>query len=141
MRNSMLPHRSARFSSLAGRSRRPRSQNVLSRLTSRSIQRRVICCAIVLSLVILPAPGLAYGGRLFSTLTLEMTEGSVRVAAWLFNMIFGSQMLPEEGREDRAAQVRRIRISPSRFVGYAGESNVFQAIGSNFVGETIQGVV
>ena len=108
--------------------------------TARS--RKLLCLTVVLSLVILPAPGLAHEVRLLSSsLTVDVTTGSVRVVSWLVNMIFGTQNVPAEGSEDRLAQVRTIRISPSRFVGYPGESVSFQAIGRNFVGETIQGVI
>ena len=67
--------------------------------------------------------------------------GPVRVASSWFNMLFGAQEARPEDASDRIAQVRTIRLSPSRFVAYQGESLTFQAIGMNFAGETVQGVV
>jgi RHS repeat-associated protein len=141
MANSVLPLRSQCSNSLADRSGRGHSGTLKGHSPRRSIQRRVICCAIALSLVILPGSGFADGGRMLSSLTLEVTESSIRVASWLFNMLVGAQVRPPETLADRLAQVREIRISPSRFVGYAGELVTLQAIASNFAGETIQGVV
>jgi len=93
------------------------------------------------SLVMLPAPGLAYEGSLLSSLTVDVTAGSVRVVSWLFKMIFGAQEAPPDTLVDREAQLRTIRLSPSRHVAYSGESLTFQAIGRNFAGQTVQGVL
>jgi len=98
----------------------------------------VIGLAVVFSLVMLPALGLAQKASLLSSLN---TAGPVRVVSKLFSIIFGTQEAPPEDASDRIAQIRSIRLSPSRFVGYPGESVRFQAIGRNFAGETVQGVV
>jgi RHS repeat-associated protein len=119
---------------------RPLTRRLLVRLRG-TFSRKLICLAVMLSLVMLPAPGLAYEGRLFSSVTVDVTAGSVRVVSWLFNMIFGAQATPPETLADRVAQVRVIRMSPSRYVFYPGESLTFQAIGQNFAGQTVQGVV
>src|SRR6266567_2515430 len=115
------------------------TKRLLMRLSG-TFSRRLICLAVVFSLVMLPAPGLAYEGRLLSSLTVDVTAGSVRVVSWLFN-IFGAQEAPPDTLVDRIAQVRTIRLSPSRHVAYSGESLTFQAIGRNFAGQTVQGVL
>jgi len=56
-------------------------------------------------------------------------------------MLFGAQEARPEDASDRIAQVRTIRLSLPGFVAYQGESLTFQAIGMNFAGETVQGVV
>ena len=116
------------------------SRRLLVRLRS-TFSRKLISLAVVLSLVMLPAPGLAREVSQLSSLTVEVTAGSVRVVSWLFNMIFGTQEAPPDTLAERVAQVRAIRLSPSRFVAYAGDSLTFQAIGRNFAGQTIQGVL
>src|SRR5882724_2368685 len=103
-----------------------------------ALSRKVIGLAVVFSLVMLPALGLAQKASLLSSLN---TAVPVRVVSKLFNMLFGAQEAPPEDASDRIAQVRTIRLSPSRFVAYPGESLTFQAIGMNFAGETVQGVV
>jgi len=100
---------------------RPLARRFWVRLSS-IFARKLICLAVVFSLVMLPAPGLAYEGRLLSSLTVDVTAGSVRVVSWLFNMVFGSQEAPPDTLVDRVAQVRTIRLSPSRHVAYSGES-------------------
>lgn len=119
---------------------RPLTSSLVTHLRSK-LSRKLICLAVMFSLVMLPAPGLADEGRLLSSLTGDVTAGSVRVVSWLFSMLFGAQAAPPETLADRLAQIRTIRISPSRFVGYPGESVSFQSIGRNFAGQTIQGVV
>ena len=109
---------------------------ILPRLRS-VLSRKVIGIAVVFSLVMLPALGLAQKASLLSSLNMA---GPVRVVSSLFNMLFGTQEAPPEDVSDRIAQVRTIRLSPSRFVGYPGESVTFQGIGTNFAGGTVQGV-
>jgi hypothetical protein len=109
---------------------------ILPRLRS-VLSRKVIGIAVVFTLVMLPALGLAQKASLLSSLSMA---GPIRVVSGLFNMIFGVQEPPPDDASVRTAQVRTIRLSPSRFVGYPGELVTFQAIGTNFAGETVQGV-
>src|SRR5258705_491950 len=115
----------------------PVTKRLLVRLRG-ALSRKVIGLAVVFSLVMLPALGLAQKASLLSSLN---TTGPVRVVSKLFNMLFGTQEAPPEDASDRIAQVRTIRLSPSRFVAYPGGSLTFQAIGLNFAGEIVQGVV
>ena len=103
--------------------------------------RRLACLLIALSLVMLPSPGLAYEARLVSSLTVDLTAGSVRMVSWLLSAVFAPQEPSPDTLADRIAQVRTIRLSPSRFVGYTGEAFAFQAVGKNFAGQTVQGVL
>jgi len=64
------------------------TRRLLVRLRS-TFSRKLICLAVMFSLVMLPAPGLAYQGRLLSSLTVDVTAGSVRVVSWLFNRSSG----------------------------------------------------
>jgi len=101
--------------------------------------RKLIALSLILGLLALPTPGLAFEAKLVSSFTLDVTTGSVRVLAWLYSLLFSAQ--EPDTAADRLAQVRTIRISPSRFVGYVNDSINFRAIGQNFAGETIQGVL
>lgn len=47
----------------------------------------------------------------------------------------------EDSLADRLAQVAHLRITPDRFVAYAGQSLIFDAVGTNVTGQTIPGLV
>ena len=113
----------------------------LQRRLRSKLSRKLMCVAIVVSLVSIPTPGLAHGVNLVSSLTVDVTIGSVRVVSWLFSLLFAGQEVSPDTLEDRVAQVRSIGISPSRFVGYIGDTMTFQAVGRNFAGQTVQGVL
>jgi RHS repeat-associated protein len=107
-------------------------------------RRRLGCFALIFGLIFSPGlgfalaelPGIAASAATFS-------EASVKRVPALFKSLFGfsDTQAPPETPTDRIAQLRTIRISPSRFVGYSGESLTFQAIGKNFTDQTVQGVL
>ena len=115
----------------------PHSQSTQAK---KRIGRKVICLTLILGFLVIPTPGLAYEAKLVSSSTVDVTMGSVRVVSWLFSLLFSTQEPAPDTAADRIAQVRTIRMSPSRFVGYAGDSITFQAVGKNFAGQTVQGV-
>jgi len=61
----------------------------------------------------------------------------LRSLLWLTS----SSQPAEDSLADRLAQVAHIRVTPDRFVTYTGQSLIFDAVGTNFSGQPIPGLV
>ncbi len=61
----------------------------------------------------------------------------LRSLFWLTSSSQGA----EDSLADRLSQVAHIRVTPDRFVAYAGQSLIFDAVGTNGAGQTIPGLV
>jgi hypothetical protein len=73
--------------------------------------------------------------------TVEITTKPVRWLSALFDLLNSKPTRPQRLRlADRINQVSRIRITPFKTVGYQGETLLFNALGQDFVGQTVQGV-
>jgi hypothetical protein len=114
-----------------------------SNLYQRAFIRKSVCFLIVMSLPIWPgkfvlpsltarAYALDFTGAPIGYLPLVL-----RSLLWLTS----SSQRAEDSLADRLAQVAHIRVTPDRFVTYAGQSLIFDAVGTNFAGQTIPGLV
>ncbi|MFY9608376.1 MAG: RHS repeat-associated core domain-containing protein [Blastocatellia bacterium] len=75
--------------------------------------------------------------------TVNLTTAPIRYLQPILKSLFGFGARPRPQREtlaDRIARISRVRISPFKLVGYAGEGATFTASPSDFRDRTIQGV-
>lgn len=119
------------------------SRSRARRFLRRTLQRRVICCAVIFNLFLWPGSGLV--AEPFIALASQVIN--TRVASYtyqaFFLRLFFSQSNSRARREtmaDRASAVAHIQINPVKFVGYLDEGKTFSAISSNNLERTIQGV-
>lgn len=127
---------------------RPRiSQNVSSStfrkslLFRRRVFRKVACWLVLLSLPIWPGklvlPSLTARAYAFESAPIGYLPLVLRSLLWLTS----SPQRAEDSAADRLAHVAHIRVTPDRFVAYAGQSLNFGAVGTNSAGQPIQGLV
>jgi RHS repeat-associated protein len=113
------------------------------KLFRKQILRKSVCLLLVMSLPIWPgkfvlplltakAYALNFTGDPTSYFPLVLKS-----LLWLTS----SPQQAEDSLADRLAQVAHIRVTPDRFVAYAGQSLIFNAIGTNLAGQTIPGLV
>jgi RHS repeat-associated protein len=109
----------------------------------KSMRRKLVCLALILSLLILPNSSFAFN-QLSSFAESAMNIGTVPINYFpsILKWLFGSTAVErEETLEDRLAAVSQVQISPSRFVSYEGDTIDFSAFGIDYAGRTIQGLV
>jgi hypothetical protein len=106
------------------------------------IRRKLLCLALILSLIILPSDLSLRQLPVIASTAVEMTAGMTSWASSIWNWLFGSQSdRPQRlTLADRIARVSSISVSPSKMVGYQGETLTFNALPSDSVGKTVQGV-
>src|SRR5215208_466667 len=107
-----------------------------------SLSRRFISFVLLLSFIILPAPGLADQLASAPALAVEITAGSMRMAFSMFGALFGFNAAParQDTMADRAGRVSNIHISPNKFVAYLKDSISFAAMATDASGQVVQGV-
>jgi RHS repeat-associated protein len=124
-----------------------------SRFYRQNIARKLVCLAIVAALLILPGPSsFVFSAGKFVTLAdcsaMASTAITVAVATgpWqdlvrLVSRVLGkSTKAPrQETLTDRINRITNISVSPRKWVGYVGDNVTFVAIGSDGVGEVVQG--
>jgi len=118
----------------------PRKAGFFYRSLRPGIRRKLICLALILSLLILPS-NLAF--RQLPVMASTAAEFTTSVSTWassVWRWLFGSQRPARLTIADRIAQVSTISLSPSKRVGYQGEQVIFNALPSDFSGNTVQGV-
>jgi hypothetical protein len=93
------------------------------------VRRDVVCLALIINIIIWPAPDLSIFGA------------PVRSVLLLAKGIFGRQAESrQETMADRIARVSDVRVSPQRHVGYLGERVAFAAVGTDWSGEVVHGL-
>ena len=115
----------------------------LRKFTHRNLRRRIVCVALVLSLLILPGPGLALNElpALASDATC-VTVGSFRYLPLVIKNLFGmfSSAKPRpQNLDERIASVRELRVSPHKLVGYVGDRVTFAGMGVDGDGQLAHG--
>jgi RHS repeat-associated protein len=124
-----------------------RDKSVIARFPGKLIdkgkRRKLICFILLLNFLILPTPQLAHDMPMITTSALGFTKKTIRNSFSAFTLLFGAPDVQDtdETLQDRLAQVANIHITPSKFVGYEGQSLTFSAIGANFADKIVQGVV
>ncbi len=121
--------------------------NVVSGLCKILLQRgwfrQLACFAVIFSLIYTPGLGLGLVQLPALAASAATSAGdSVKRIPALFTFLLGltADEQDSETLADRRAQVARVRVSPARYVGYSGDTLTFDAIGTNFARETVQGV-
>lgn len=108
--------------------------------------RSLVALVLLFSFLMIPSPQLA--NEIATSLSAAVGAGanhSVSLYARLFSFVFRPARAAQvtasaETLEDRIAQVSRINITPSKFVGYQEQGVSFSALPLNSSGDTIQGV-
>jgi YD repeat-containing protein len=104
-----------------------------SRLARILLFRKIACLILILSLIVFP------GDMVW--LALAALDGPARGASEFFRRALGYVYAsrPAETLRDRIARVSRIAVSPSKFVGYIGDSVTFIAMGMDLSGQAVHG--
>jgi RHS repeat-associated protein len=109
--------------------------------------RRLICFALIFNILLWP--GQTSTGQAISQLSSSvsysittLSTGPLRISVGIFQLLFGSprRIQRAETLTDRLAAVAHIRISPTKFVGYEGESVALTAHPTDYLDRTVQGV-
>lgn len=122
------------------------SARLLSILTSaiktKNLRRKIIVCLLCFSLLSVPVP--AHAITRLSTVIASATDvislPVTFVPSILRHLLGQTAIEQEETLADRLARVSQIRLSPSTFVAYEGQTMIFTAIGSDTSDRVIQGV-
>ncbi|MFY9610348.1 MAG: RHS repeat domain-containing protein, partial [Blastocatellia bacterium] len=118
--------------------------HMVSRFYRRRVFRKLLCFALISSLLILPGPGLAASDlRALASTAVDLTTSPLRYLHPILKSLFGLGARTGPQREtlaDRIARVSQVRISPFKLVGYVDEGATFTALPSDFSDQTIQGV-
>ena len=113
------------------------------RFFRRARQRRVVCCAVALNLLVWPGPGLVTQDVIaFAEQVLNTRVAFYSYEAFFLRRLF-SQTAGRPRREtmaDRASAVARIQINPIKLVGYEDDGATFTATPFDFLDRTVQGV-
>lgn len=120
-----------------------RVSRLLHSIHRKSSQKRMVCCAVTLNLLLWPGPGLATQHILnFAAQTLSSQVGFYSYEAFFLRQLFSqsSARSRHDTLADRVSAVARIRVTPIKFVGYVGETINFSALASDYLDRTIQGV-
>lgn len=139
----MQPSQTVGLYSVVSRSLKP-----VVKFAKRNFGRKLICLALMLSLLVLPVHSPFFeGAKALASTTVKVVSGIAsqpdNSVAWFFNWLFGSRQERKAKREtlaERLAAVSRLQISPGKFVGYQGQTITFSAQGLNVYDQTIQGL-
>jgi RHS repeat-associated protein len=114
-------------------------------LKVKNIRRKLLCLALIFSLLILPVQGSL--GRQLSVLastTAHSVSASTSYIPALLKWVFGSPSKKKRAAKLTAAQrlnsVASIEVLPGKFVGYQGQMVSLGALGRNAQGELLQGI-
>ncbi len=109
----------------------------------RMIGRKFLCLILILSLLILPAPGVSLSAwPVLASVAISTTNDSLGHIARFFKSLFAPSRQPRQREKlaDRRARVSNIRVSPHRFAAYEGEVIRFTALPTDFANRAVQGV-
>ena len=113
------------------------------RFFRRAVQRRVVCCAVALNLLLWPGPGLVTEHFIaLAEQVLNTRIGFNSYEAFFLRRLFSqSPVRPRhETMADRAAAVRTITLNPTKYVGYVDEKITLTALPADRLDRTVQGV-
>ncbi len=108
----------------------------------RTIGRKFLCLVLILSLLILPAPGVSFSGLpVLASVAISTTNDSLSRIAKFFKSLFAPspERAQREKLADRRARVANITISPSRLVAYQDDVLWFDAFPKDSNGQVVQG--
>ena len=117
------------------------------RFFRRTVQRRVICCAVALNLLIWAGPGLlakdfADGvSRAFDVRFASSSYEAYAARSFYSSLLslFSSSAQQREDTGTRSLRVRAIELNPGKRVGYLNERIGFSAVGKDSLGNIVQG--
>jgi hypothetical protein len=117
------------------------SLQTIGRLFHRGFSRKLICLALIFSLLLLPNSSQAF--TQFPALALSAVDITSVPVNYLSTLIRGlwnkKAKPPQETMASRTSRVLRIRLTPFKLVGYIGETQTFSAIGLDFKGDIVHG--
>ncbi|HKR58723.1 MAG TPA: hypothetical protein VJS64_03230, partial [Pyrinomonadaceae bacterium] len=125
-----------------------RSKNATAQVSRRvfpsGIRRKLLCLAIILTL--LSTPGLSIAMQqapVLASTAVDATASSLRNVGAFLKWFLGKNVpapVRQEGLAERKYRVSAVRISPSHLVGYVGDTHTFTAIGTDSSGEIVHGI-
>ncbi|HJQ68549.1 MAG TPA: Ig-like domain-containing protein [Blastocatellia bacterium] len=108
-----------------------------------SVRRRILSVVLILSLLSLPVSLLPFAQLPVMAASVAAEKGSSVFGIIKFiASFFASSQSPQQAETMgvRIAYVSHIEVSPSSFVGYQGQTVVFNALPTDSAGRTIQGI-
>jgi hypothetical protein len=118
-------------------------RNLAHQFFRRAVQRRVVCCAVAMNLLLWPGPGfIAQDLLALAEQVLNTQIGSHSYEAFVLGRLFSrtTSRPRHDTMADRASAVARVQINPVKLVGYENEGSTFTATPSDFLDRTVQGV-
>lgn len=107
----------------------------------RGWRRKLVCLALILSLLTWPGPALLQLPVFASAIVDAASDRLSGVPSYIRRLFRPKATVQRPERlTERIAAVSGIRISPQRFVGYLGQSMTFTGLPADSAGRTIQGV-
>jgi YD repeat-containing protein len=112
-------------------------------LLGRSFRRKLLCLALLLSLIIWPGTDLAL--RELPSLVsaaINLTTSPMRYMSLAIRSLFRSVAAApqQETPEQRLAHLATIRMSPFKYVGYQQQKVSFSALGLDLAGQVVHGI-
>ena len=113
----------------------------------KSLQRKLVCFAVALNLLVWPGPGLlAHDFADGFSRALDVRFASSSFEAYALRSFYSSVLSlfsvrarQEENTDTRSFRVRSIAISPAKQVGYLNQRLSFSAVGADSLGNIAQG--
>jgi RHS repeat-associated protein len=109
----------------------------------RASRRQVVCVVLALCLMTWPDPNVLIENLpVLATTSVEYTMRAAHSVGDSFRRFFAKQkkVATQESLSDRMARVSKLRITPSKFVGYVGDKIGFTGLPLDHAGRTIQGL-
>ena len=121
------------------------SLRLLSLKFHRGIRRKLLCLALVLSLLSMPGFDVALRqAPVLASSTVNSAASSFRSLSTLLEWLFGTKAVAAPVRQetlaDRTNRVSKIRVVPAKLVAYIGDTHTFTAVGAGAGGEVLHGV-
>src|SRR5215213_1914515 len=118
------------------------SLHLLNNSIRHRLGRKLICLSLILSLLALPVPDLAFQLPVLASTGIHLAINSLRNAKTMLSFLFrpDSARPQRETLAERRAYVSNIHITPLKLVGYQGQSFSFSALPTDHAGRAIQGV-
>jgi hypothetical protein len=111
----------------------------------RNAKRKLVCLALMLSLLILPVQGsIVEPLSVFASATAKSVATPIGYIPSFLKWLFSTKPVQQRGRKETQAErinaVTRLQISPVRFVGYQEQTHKFTAQPTNNNNQVIYGI-
>jgi RHS repeat-associated protein len=115
-------------------------------LLRRSLQRRILSCAVVFNLILWPGLGvftrdlIGFSASMSNVVETRLLSSSYEAYSIKRLLSRSAQVPRHDGPADRVAAVAQLRLSPGRLVAYLDQTVVFNALPTDSLDRTVQGV-